>query len=200
MDRGSRIEPFHADRDPVDDRHSRDGLDVVGIREFVAVDAPERVRAAPRAALVPPAIGHADHARSDGIDDGDRYDNDDGSDSGDQSNLVAVARCARLRRCGAELGVVVAAICPGGTLTRMMHEHFVERRADGGLSSKRTGSPIQPPERVTDVVERLLHSSGPGDVWLVDARTPVRAVERPELWPGKDARLRGVCRLLPSAT
>ena len=89
----------------------------------------------------------------------------------------------------AELGVVVTAICPGGTLTGMMHERFVERRADGSLISKRTGSPIQPPERVTEVVERLLDSSEPGDIWLIDARTPVRVFERPELWPGKDVVL-----------
>jgi NAD(P)-dependent dehydrogenase (short-subunit alcohol dehydrogenase family) len=84
-------------------------------------------------------------------------------------------------------GVVITAICPGGTLTGMMHEDFVERRPDGSLMSRRTGNPIQPPERVTDVVEQLVHSSQPGAIWLIDARTPVRVVERPELWPGKDA-------------
>src|SRR5207248_1230350 len=90
MDPYSRIDPLHADRDPVDDRHPGDGLDVVWIREFIAVDAPERVRAPPRTATVPPAIGHADHARSDGVDDGDRHD--DGPDFGNQSNGVAVPR------------------------------------------------------------------------------------------------------------
>ena len=97
----------------------------------------------------------------------------------------AVALVRAIAPALAERGVIIKAVCPGSTLTGMTPAHFVEERLDGTLISKRTGSPIQPPERVSELYAQLIESSEPGDVWVVDARTPVRVVESPELWPGK---------------
>jgi NAD(P)-dependent dehydrogenase (short-subunit alcohol dehydrogenase family) len=82
-------------------------------------------------------------------------------------------------------GVTITAVCPGATFSGITSPEFVEESADGTLISKRTGSPVQSPERVSDVFEQLIESSVPGDIWVVDIRTPNRVFEAPELWPGK---------------
>ena len=85
----------------------------------------------------------------------------------------------------AERGVTITAVCPGSTLTGMTPAHFVTEHQDGTLISRRTGSPIQAAERVSELFDQLIESSQPGDVWLVDPRTPTRVFESAELWPGK---------------
>ncbi|MCU1476346.1 MAG: short-chain dehydrogenase/reductase [Subtercola sp.] len=82
-------------------------------------------------------------------------------------------------------GVTITAVCPGATFSGITSPEFVEESPDGTLISKRTGSPIQSPERVSEMFEQLIESSVPGDVWVVDIRTPIRVFEAPELWPGK---------------
>ena len=96
-----------------------------------------------------------------------------------KSAVVAFVRAMALRL--EPHGVRITAVCPGGTVSGMVPEESIERRANGDIIFRRTGQLIQSSEDVADVVLTIIETDTSGDAWLVDANQPVRRFEFPTL-------------------
>src|SRR5687768_14622213 len=79
-----------------------------------------------------PVSGSGAEGRGDLIDRGLIPDPHDPVYAAAKTGVTALVRS--IAPTPAAKGVVITAICPGGTLTGMMHESFVERGADGSLA------------------------------------------------------------------